>query len=169
MQDAAITTASPAATAEHPLRAYRNQRGISLGQMAGLLDTSKPTVSRIERGVIDPSFQIMRRITAKTDGEVTANMMIAWAATDQSEKPQPAPAPVPQSRADARLLGSLIYNSGRRCANGHKSARYTQSALCVACVEADATPPPREAGHPVKPRRQRSAAAASQERAGTEA
>lgn len=72
--------------AEHPLRAYRRRKELSQDQLAGLADTTKATISRIESGTLDPTFALMRRLIAATAGEVTADMLIAWSTGAQPDR-----------------------------------------------------------------------------------
>jgi DNA-binding XRE family transcriptional regulator len=69
--------------ADHPLRAWRIQHGLSQDRLAVRVDTSKATISRVEAGLLDPTFALLRRIIAATGGAVTAEAIIAW-------KPPPA-------------------------------------------------------------------------------
>lgn len=65
------------ASMTHPIKAYRAQRGLSLQQLAERARTTRSTVSRIEAGLLKPSFDLLDRITAATGGEVSADAIIA--------------------------------------------------------------------------------------------
>jgi DNA-binding XRE family transcriptional regulator len=58
---------------EHALTRYRRTHRLSLDAFAALVDASKATISRLEARIQDPSFDLVRRIIAATDGEVTAD------------------------------------------------------------------------------------------------
>jgi len=57
----------------HPLRAYRERSGISLAKLADLVGTTRQSLFRIEGGSQNPTLEMMAKITAATNGEVTAN------------------------------------------------------------------------------------------------
>jgi transcriptional regulator with XRE-family HTH domain len=63
---------------EHPLRAYRRKHGLSQDAIAQTASTTKATISRIEAGSLDPTFDLMRRLLAATKGEISADELIAW-------------------------------------------------------------------------------------------
>lgn len=52
--------------AEHPLRIYRREAGLTLGDVAAKADTTKETVSRIENWVRSPSLALARRLSEAT-------------------------------------------------------------------------------------------------------
>ena len=52
----------------HPLRKYRTDRGIRLKTMAKDAHGCKSTLSRIERGKQNPSFDLMRRLIEASGG-----------------------------------------------------------------------------------------------------
>lgn len=83
---------------DHPLRAWRIQRGLSQDQLAVLVKTSKPTVSRIEAGLLDPSFDLLRRVIVGTRRDRT---IIGWVRQVMIEK---ASAPENISRAEVEAL-----------------------------------------------------------------
>jgi transcriptional regulator with XRE-family HTH domain len=58
---------------EHALTRYRKARGLTIDALAAKIGTSKATISRLEGGLQDPSFALVRRIIAETDGEVSAD------------------------------------------------------------------------------------------------
>jgi transcriptional regulator with XRE-family HTH domain len=64
-------------SAEHPLREYRHQRGLTQAQMAALMNTTKVTVSRIETGERAASAAMMKRIADATHGAVTPNDLLS--------------------------------------------------------------------------------------------
>lgn len=61
---------------EHPLRTYRRQKSLSLEALADLAGTKKNSLSRIERRLQKPSFDLMRRLVDATDGEVSADALL---------------------------------------------------------------------------------------------
>jgi transcriptional regulator with XRE-family HTH domain len=63
---------------EHPLRRYRKAKGLTIEALAERISSSRATISRIEAGLQEPSFGLMRRIMAETEGEVTANDFVNW-------------------------------------------------------------------------------------------
>ncbi len=63
---------------EHPLRAYRKKFGLSQEAVAKAADSTKATISRIEMGTLDPTFDLLRRLVAATKGAVSADELIAW-------------------------------------------------------------------------------------------
>jgi len=60
----------------HPIKAYRHQYGLSLQSLAERARTTRSTLSRIEAGLIKPSFDLLDRLTAATGGEVSADAII---------------------------------------------------------------------------------------------
>ena len=76
--DESAAVQEPELGADHPLRAYRRKHGLTQDQIAKRADTTKATVSRIEAGTFDPTFDLMRRLIAATNGAVTADACIAW-------------------------------------------------------------------------------------------
>jgi transcriptional regulator with XRE-family HTH domain len=58
---------------EHPLRRYRERHQLSQDELAAASQTTKATISRIERGVRLPSWEMLKRIVAATGGELSAN------------------------------------------------------------------------------------------------
>ncbi|HSH41623.1 MAG TPA: helix-turn-helix transcriptional regulator [Arenicellales bacterium] len=67
----------------HPLRAWREQNGVSLRQLADRLrgDDPEPLISyaslgRIERGLQPPSWAVLERLHEVTEGQVTPNDFI---------------------------------------------------------------------------------------------
>jgi len=58
---------------EHPLRTYRQQKGLSLRDLARMAATSKTTISRIEGYYVDPSMALIRRLVTVTDGGIRAD------------------------------------------------------------------------------------------------
>jgi len=75
---------------EHPLRTYRRKHGLSQDALAQCAETTKATISRIEAGNLDPTFDLMRRLFAATEGEVTADEMIAWSPPGGRRPPKAA-------------------------------------------------------------------------------
>ena len=64
----------------HPLRLYLDKNGESLRGFAERADTTAATLSRIINGA-DCSLDLIRRITAATNGGVTANDFARFTAT----------------------------------------------------------------------------------------
>jgi transcriptional regulator with XRE-family HTH domain len=58
---------------EHPLTRYRKARGLTIDAFAAKIGASKATISRLEGGLQDPSFALVRRIIAETEGEISAD------------------------------------------------------------------------------------------------
>lgn len=56
-----------------PLRRYRLKHKLSQSQLAALIGTTTPTVSRLETGDRLPSFAMVLKIVAVTNGNVTAD------------------------------------------------------------------------------------------------
>lgn len=70
----------------HPVRLYRRRHDrMPLRELANRLDIDPSTLQRIETGNLNPGFDLMRRIIEVTDGEVTAEALLAW-------RPPPEPA-----------------------------------------------------------------------------
>lgn len=63
---------------EHPIRALRRERDLTLEEAARQLETSKGNLSRIETGAHGASGDLMRRIQAWSDGRISPNDMIAF-------------------------------------------------------------------------------------------
>lgn len=63
---------------EHPLKVYRHSRGLSLQRLAERVNTTKSTLSRVEAGLLQPSFGLLRRIVEATEGDVTADALVAF-------------------------------------------------------------------------------------------
>lgn len=56
----------------HPLRAYRERHGLSMGQLARRAAISTPALSRIEGGDVDlPSMPIIAKLSIACAGEVS--------------------------------------------------------------------------------------------------
>lgn len=58
---------------EHPLRAYRREKKVTLQSLADQLRVTKGFLSKIERRRQLPSFSLAERISAATDGALTPN------------------------------------------------------------------------------------------------
>jgi DNA-binding XRE family transcriptional regulator len=67
---------------EHPLRAFRRKKGLSLDQAAEALDIAKSSMSRIENGKQVITSDLMRRILEWTDGAVTPNDLVQFRAPE---------------------------------------------------------------------------------------
>jgi transcriptional regulator with XRE-family HTH domain len=63
----------------HPIKAYRRKHGLSLQTLAEKAQTTRSTLSRVEAGLIKPSFDLLDRLTGATGGEVSADAIIAAA------------------------------------------------------------------------------------------
>jgi len=61
---------------KHPLRAYREQRNLSLETLAASVGTTKQCLSRVELWQQSPSVSLLRRIHEATNGAVTPNDII---------------------------------------------------------------------------------------------
>jgi transcriptional regulator with XRE-family HTH domain len=72
----------------HPLRTYRERHGISLAKLAEIVGTTRQSLFRIEGGTQRPALDMMARIAAATNGEVTANDLVA--AGQNSASPEAA-------------------------------------------------------------------------------
>lgn len=64
---------------EHPLRKYRRENDLSLEVLAERVGTTRATISRIETLVREPSAEMMRKISAATNGVVTPNDLLGAA------------------------------------------------------------------------------------------
>jgi transcriptional regulator with XRE-family HTH domain len=64
----------------HPLRAYRQREGKTLGQLADELGTSAASLSRIETGKQAPSWPLVARVQELTKGEVRPDDFLPSAA-----------------------------------------------------------------------------------------
>lgn len=60
----------------HPLKVFREKRGLVMRQAAEALDISEATVSRIEGRVQRPNHDLMIRIHKWTNGIVTPNDLL---------------------------------------------------------------------------------------------
>jgi transcriptional regulator with XRE-family HTH domain len=56
---------------EHPLRLWRKKNNVILTDFAKLAGTTASSISRVERGVQDPSLSLMMRIVRATNQELT--------------------------------------------------------------------------------------------------
>lgn len=68
---------------------YLSQRGIKRSDFAGTIGVSQSYVTMICQGKIWPGRDVVTKINAATDGEVTANDFVGL---DQAVTPTPAPA-----------------------------------------------------------------------------
>lgn len=60
----------------HPLRTYRQEKGITLLEAADALDVSAATISRIENEVHGASSDLLRRIYDWSGGSLDPNTML---------------------------------------------------------------------------------------------
>ena len=96
-------------------------------------------------------MSMLRRLIAATEGEVTADEILAWRAMFEDAgrppprakpaqrvrppKPPKPPKPVPPAtRAAAEAIGARFYDTGRPCSFGHRSPRETATGHCAECV-----------------------------------
>lgn len=66
---------------EHPLRAFRRVRGLTLEAAARDLNTTKGNLSRIETGVHGASDALKRRIAEWSEGQITPNDLVGFEAS----------------------------------------------------------------------------------------
>ncbi len=71
---------------EHPLKTYRRENGLSQDALAANVLTTKATISRIENGLLWPTFGLLRRLNLKTG--ISADTFLA--ALPVAEEPQEA-------------------------------------------------------------------------------
>jgi transcriptional regulator with XRE-family HTH domain len=64
------------------LAAYMAQHGLSDDDLAAKIGRTRPTVSRIRRGVMRPDWITMGRILEATSGEVTPNDFVSMEAAE---------------------------------------------------------------------------------------
>lgn len=57
----------------HPLKRYRERRGLSQEEFGRLIGTTKVTISRFETGAREPTLRTIKKIMDVTGGELTAN------------------------------------------------------------------------------------------------
>ena len=57
----------------HPLRTYRHKTGLSLDALASRVNTTKTSLSRIERGVQTPSLALVLRLVRESGGLLRAD------------------------------------------------------------------------------------------------
>jgi transcriptional regulator with XRE-family HTH domain len=50
----------------HPVKQYRELHDLTLSELADLVDTSDATISRIERGLQNPSLALLQRFVDRT-------------------------------------------------------------------------------------------------------
>jgi DNA-binding XRE family transcriptional regulator len=61
---------------KHPLKAYRERRGLTLREAAAQISTTAPTLYRIEVGDNYPSSNLMIRIAKWSGNNVTPNDLL---------------------------------------------------------------------------------------------
>jgi transcriptional regulator with XRE-family HTH domain len=66
---------------DHPLKLWREKRGLTLDELAERVGSSKATLSRIESGKQTPSLGLIGRLKEATNGEVTADDFLAGVAS----------------------------------------------------------------------------------------
>lgn len=69
----------------HPLRSYRERAGLSLDELALLVDASKASLSRIETRAQVPSLGLVERIVKAAGGELSANDFFGDEAREPAE------------------------------------------------------------------------------------
>jgi transcriptional regulator with XRE-family HTH domain len=69
---------------DHPLRQWRTKNNITLLNFAKLCQTTAASISRIERGVQDPSLAMMVRIIKATGDGVNLNHFLCWVPNDKA-------------------------------------------------------------------------------------
>lgn len=55
------------------LDAYLKEKGLGASDFAALVCTSESSISRLRRGLQNPSFELLARIASATNGAVTPN------------------------------------------------------------------------------------------------
>lgn len=68
--------------ATHPLRVWRRKNELSLEKVAAVLGTTKQNVSKLELRQRNPRADMLRKIAALTNGEVTPNDMLLATETE---------------------------------------------------------------------------------------
>jgi DNA-binding XRE family transcriptional regulator len=71
----------------HPLALYRARHNLSLAKLAEAVGTTRQSLFRIEKGDQKPTFEMMAKIAAATNDEVSANDLVA--AVPAHPSPQP--------------------------------------------------------------------------------
>lgn len=61
----------------HPLTLYRTRHNLSLAKLAEAVGTTRQSLFRIEKGDQKPTFEMMAKIAAATNDEVTATDLVA--------------------------------------------------------------------------------------------
>lgn len=70
---------------EHPLRQWRRKNNVILTDFAKLAGTTASSISRVERGVQDPSLNLMVRIVKATNKEITLHhFFLDWVQHDSA-------------------------------------------------------------------------------------
>ena len=70
---------------EHPLRQWRKKNNVVLVDLAKMAATTASSISRIERGVQDPSLALMVRILQATNKEITLHhFFLDWKQNDSA-------------------------------------------------------------------------------------
>jgi len=68
---------------EHPLRQWRKKNNVVLVDFAKNAGTTASSISRVERGVQDPSLALMVRIMQATNKEITLHhFFLDWMQND---------------------------------------------------------------------------------------
>jgi transcriptional regulator with XRE-family HTH domain len=69
----------------HPLRQWRIKNKIILSELAKMAGTTASSISRVERGIQDPSLALMVRIVQATNKEITLHhFFLDWAENDSA-------------------------------------------------------------------------------------
>jgi transcriptional regulator with XRE-family HTH domain len=71
---------------DHPLKLFREMRGLSQDGLAQLIGTTKATISRLESGERWPSVAMMRRIATATEGKVPPSALVDFPRASRSSQ-----------------------------------------------------------------------------------
>jgi transcriptional regulator with XRE-family HTH domain len=64
---------------EHPLLLYRRRHGLTQAALAAKVGSTPATLCRIEIGIRRPALRLLQQLVAATEGEVSADEIIAHA------------------------------------------------------------------------------------------
>ena len=68
---------------EHPVRQWRIKNKVILADLAKMAKTTASSLSRVERGIQDPSLNLMVRIMEATNREITLHhFFLDWKKND---------------------------------------------------------------------------------------
>lgn len=77
---------------EHPFRSLRKRIELTLDEVAGFTGVSKASLSRIETGEQQPSFEIIRTLisfSSSYGGALTASDFVNFAGRDEDKRDHP--------------------------------------------------------------------------------